>query len=246
MPYFELGSSKYYYYERLPNNADKLTSTIVFVHGAGGHGGEWVNQLYGIGSSCRVVAPDLPGHGKSGGKVCGCIEDYREFISRFIGMLGNDRFYLAGHSMGGAIVLDYALRQPKMLAGIILFSTSARFKAINAVLHLVKSVWENNELVKEDFSICKDFDVANRLVDIQIPALVAVGTDDVLTPLKYSRRLVNGLPDAKLVEISGAGHMVMLDKPEIVNECIVEFVSKRTNYTKRHFNNDIPQSRNIK
>ncbi|MCL2766146.1 MAG: alpha/beta hydrolase [Peptococcaceae bacterium] len=237
LPYFKLGNSSHYYYESLPDN-NTFDCTIIFVHGAGGHGGEWINQLRELGKFCRVLAPDLPGHGKSGGTVCNCIEDYREYISQFANKMGKGPYYLAGHSMGGAIVLDYSLQYPKNLIGVILLSTSARFKVINAMLHMVKNVWLNNELVKNDFSVCEDFDVTGVLSKIQLPVLVAVGAEDVITPLKYSRRLSEGLNDARLVEITNAGHMVMLDEPDIVNRVIIEFINERrmfnheTNYSK--------------
>jgi pimeloyl-ACP methyl ester carboxylesterase len=63
-----------------------------------------------------------------------------------------------------------------------------------------------------------------RLPEIKVPALVIGGSADKLTPLKYARYLAEHIPDARLVIIEGAGHMVMLEQPEQVADAVREFV----------------------
>ena len=68
------------------------------------------------------------------------------------------------------------------------------------------------------------FDVSDRLHEIDVPALVLVGTRDVLTPPAAARALVAGLPGARpLVAFRGAGHMLMLERRHEVNEELVRF-----------------------
>lgn len=50
-----------------------------------------------------------------------------------------------------------------------------------------------------------------------LPALVAVGDRDQLTPPEHSRRLVDALPGAELLEVEEAGHVVMLERPDLIN-----------------------------
>ena len=47
--------------------------------------------------------------------------------------------------------------------------------------------------------------------------LVLVGSDDLMTPVDHSRAIAEALPDAHLVVVEGAGHMVALERPELVN-----------------------------
>ena len=47
--------------------------------------------------------------------------------------------------------------------------------------------------------------------------LVLVGSADVLTPVQHSRAIADALPDAELVVLPGAGHMVILERPQLVN-----------------------------
>lgn len=74
-----------------------------------------------------------------------------------------------------------------------------------------------------DFLACNEFDVMQRLGEISIPTLILCGTEDILTPMKYSEFLRDHIPAARLVTFPGAGHMVMLEKPEAVAKVLAEF-----------------------
>jgi pimeloyl-ACP methyl ester carboxylesterase len=74
-----------------------------------------------------------------------------------------------------------------------------------------------------DFTACSRFDVRERLTAITLPTLVVCGSADRLTPLKYSQYLASGIPNARMVEIPDAGHMVMLERPDLFNAAIAEF-----------------------
>lgn len=49
-----------------------------------------------------------------------------------------------------------------------------------------------------------------------LPVLVLVGSRDLLTPEAHSREIAEALPDARLVVVEGAGHMVQLEQPALV------------------------------
>lgn len=49
-----------------------------------------------------------------------------------------------------------------------------------------------------------------------VPTVVIVGSDDVITPAAHSRVIADALPDAQLVELEGAGHMVQLERAQMV------------------------------
>jgi pimeloyl-ACP methyl ester carboxylesterase len=66
-------------------------------------------------------------------------------------------------------------------------------------------------------------DVTAGLPDVELPTLVLVGTADILTPPRDAREIASLVPGAKLVEFTGAGHMLMYERTEEVDELIVEF-----------------------
>ena len=68
------------------------------------------------------------------------------------------------------------------------------------------------------------FDVSDRFHEIDVPALVVVGTHDVLTPPAAARALVSGLPGARpLVAFPKAGHMLMLERRHELADELVRF-----------------------
>ena len=71
-----------------------------------------------------------------------------------------------------------------------------------------------------DFLACDVFDAMARLGEIRAPALVVCGTEDRLTPPRYSEYLRDHLAGARLELVPGAGHMVMLEAPEQVAAAI--------------------------
>jgi len=76
-----------------------------------------------------------------------------------------------------------------------------------------------------DFVACDRFDVMPRLGEITVPTLILCGTEDRLTPLKYSEFLHRHIPNSQLITFPGAGHMVMLEQPEAVAQAISRFAN---------------------
>ncbi|MBY4127864.1 alpha/beta hydrolase [Rhodococcus fascians] len=58
-----------------------------------------------------------------------------------------------------------------------------------------------------------------------IPTLVLCGSDDLMTPMRHSETLASHLPDARLVRVAQAGHMVILERAQEVADAIVELVT---------------------
>lgn len=67
-------------------------------------------------------------------------------------------------------------------------------------------------------------DVTDRLGEIAVPTLVAVGEHDEETPLAYSEALADGITGARLEVIAGAGHLANLEQPEAVTRLLAGFL----------------------
>ncbi|MFZ4514704.1 MAG: alpha/beta fold hydrolase [Acidimicrobiia bacterium] len=68
-----------------------------------------------------------------------------------------------------------------------------------------------------------DTDFSDELPHINVPVLVIVGSADVITPPPDARRLARLIPGARLSVMSGAGHMVMLERSDEFNALVAEF-----------------------
>jgi len=239
-------------YEISGEEAGISPTAVIYIHGSGGTGYVWKNQLrVRVPGFCQV-AVDLPGHGRSAGAGARTIEEYSRFIRDFARVVFGAPVVLAGHSMGGAVAMTFALNYPGDLKGLILVGTGARLRVAPAVLEAAQDPEKSAALrgyayspqtppavVQEaeqeylltpaqvrynDFLACDRFDVMDRVKEIKAPALVVCGEDDALTPVKYSRYLEANIPGARLTVIPGAGHMVMWEQPEPVNQAITDFL----------------------
>jgi pimeloyl-ACP methyl ester carboxylesterase len=66
-------------------------------------------------------------------------------------------------------------------------------------------------------------DLRAELSRIELPTLVVVGTRDLLTPSRRARRIAARIPHARLEVLAGCGHLVMLERPEALNELLDRF-----------------------
>jgi len=63
------------------------------------------------------------------------------------------------------------------------------------------------------------------LAGLKHSKVMVIGADaDRLTPFSHAERIAAELPDAELVRIRGAGHMVQLEQPELVNSHIIDLL----------------------
>jgi pimeloyl-ACP methyl ester carboxylesterase len=170
--------------------------------------------------------------------------------------LGLEQAVLVGHSMGGGIALDVALRYPARVAGLGLVATGARLRVAPAILDSIQQKpdvavrlicdWAFGpeapaemvrlgrrqmgatpaEVLHGDFVACDSFDAIERLGEITVPTFALCGTHDALTPAKYSVYLRDRIPGAELHLIEGAGHMVMVEKPQAVAQAVSNLLEK--------------------
>lgn len=249
MPHVEVDGVRWHFHE-----AGAGPRTAVFVHGAGGNGGQWGAQLAALPPGWRGLALDLPGHGRSGGPGARAIAGYRDGVCGFLRAAGCVPAVLVGHSMGGAIAQAVALADASLLGGIVLVGTGARLRVHPRILEaLARDHGEAARLVADwgfgpaapealreegrrdflrcpatvsegDFRACDAFDVMADIAAIRLPALVVCGEQDALTPPKYARYLHEQIPGSRLAIVPGAGHSIMLEQPAPLNAALAEFL----------------------
>jgi pimeloyl-ACP methyl ester carboxylesterase len=127
------GCATHYYYvgqTTLPDVVPDFSRgrALLLLHGAGSNGHAWHYQYEQLGHRHSPIAPDLPGHGRSSGvEGLRTVADYAAFTLAFLDALKLDSIVVAGHSMGGAIAMELALRNPNKVKALVLIATAAKF-----------------------------------------------------------------------------------------------------------------------
>jgi len=141
---------------------------VVLLHGIASRASQWERVMEALGDSCRVLAPDLLGHGLSakprgdyslGAQACG--------VRDLLAALGHDRVTLVGHSLGGGIAMQFAYQFPERVerlalidAGglgpdVSLFLRAATLPGAELVLPVIAGSWVRRAATRVDAVLSK-------------------------------------------------------------------------------------------
>jgi pyruvate dehydrogenase E2 component (dihydrolipoamide acetyltransferase) len=127
----DVGGRKISYAGAAPESQDG--DVILLVHGYGGDRNSWLFLQEPLAAKYRVYALDLPGHGTSAKDVGdGTLGVLADAVTGVLDALGADRAHLVGHSMGGAVTLAVAARDPRRIASLTLIAPTGFGAEINA------------------------------------------------------------------------------------------------------------------
>lgn len=178
------------YYQRWRPNGAASRASLAIVHGFGEHSGRYMNVVnHLVSRGYTVYGFDHRGHGRSPGQR-GYIRrwaEFREDVDRYLRMVREqepDRpVFLLGHSMGGLVALEYVLRHPEGLAGVIASSPLLAPPGINPFLlrlsRITSCAWPR-------FSMDARFDPNVLSRD---PAVVEAAIEDALCHRRGTARL---------------------------------------------------------
>lgn len=222
---------------------DHPQRTFVFIHGFGGQAEQWQYQLQTFALENRVVALDLRGHGLSDRPGTGY--DMPQIIADLETALTllkvKGKFVLVGHSFGGAIVTEFALKHPERVERLILIATSGEFKlrplfrfALNLpswFFRLVapftrKWLFASGHALKQIYSrSLSKWTGWDKFRSIAVPTLVIRGNRDRVFEGSLFSKVTDSIPGAEEADIGASGHMVMLERREAVDRAIERFLS---------------------
>ncbi len=218
----------------------KINKTILFLHGLGSSGADWILQKEALSSEFTILTPNLPRSATIAGTAA------------FLADLLEDSVYVVGLSFGGMVAQQLALDFPHKVKKLILINTSCHMQdhlrsvgikllPMSVVAKIIswlcfpsdsnlRTLCEESILrwSKADFlhlykEIAK-FNVENRLHEIACPTLILTGSRDLLISPAHSEKIKKLIPHASQVIIEDAGHALPIDHPGECNSAICSFL----------------------
>ena len=130
---------------------DPTLPTVLFLHGAGMDHTAWaLHDRWFAHHGHNVLAPDLPGHGRSPGALLPTIAEMADWTAALLDAAGAKSAKLIGHSMGSLIALETAARHPAKVSDLVLVATSA---AMTVGPDLLKAAEANDHAAVDMVSI---------------------------------------------------------------------------------------------
>jgi pimeloyl-ACP methyl ester carboxylesterase len=114
---------------------DAQKPTVVFIHGVLNDHSVWILQSrYFANHGWNVLAIDLPGHGKSGGKAPAMVQSAAESVVALLDAAGVSKAILMGHSFGSLIALHVAAENPSRVSQLAMVGTAYPMRVSPALL----------------------------------------------------------------------------------------------------------------
>ncbi|MDB5064236.1 MAG: hypothetical protein JWM18_670 [Chloroflexi bacterium] len=198
---------------------------VVLTHGFATSSEVWARQVEALAGSHSVATWDLRGHGRSAPPQGPYTREAALADLAAVVVQAGAPALLAGHSVGGYLSLAHALAHPETVAGLAILSAGPGFRnptRRDAYNRSVERVAERSGFPLEvaEVAIQHDSLVIDGLAAITCPVLIVVGGADLPVYVAGSRHLADNLPDARLLEVPGAGHDVHLDRPGEVSDAL--------------------------
>lgn len=96
--------------------------TLLCLHGVGGYKEQWRGQVLHFARTCRIVAPDLRGHGHTPAAAGPCgVDQITEDLRQLVRARGlRTPLVVIAHCYGAVFALDLALRHPELVSHLVL------------------------------------------------------------------------------------------------------------------------------
>ena len=220
---------------------------LVLLHGGLSDRSAWVLQLPALAATYRTYAFDRRGHGSSPDTDEPFdYDDMADETIRFLEGAVGGAAHLVGWSDGAIVALLVSLQRPDLVRRQVLIGTNFDVSGLlpgfdtgddadAEHVALIKAVYESvapdpshwptfyaksTQLFREQPHI-----PAADLARVAAPTLVLAGDDDCIHHA-HTVELYERIPDAQLAIVPGTSHFLLLEKPALVNQLIIDFLAE--------------------
>jgi pimeloyl-ACP methyl ester carboxylesterase len=125
---------------RLAGDRDK--PALLLLHGFPSSSGSFRDVIGPLARDCFVIAPDLPGFGRSEPIERPSFSRFADLIDALLAQLGTESFYVYLHDYGAAVGLDLAMRTPQRIRGLVIQNANAHESGMGPAWAATKAYWE--------------------------------------------------------------------------------------------------------
>lgn len=208
---------------------------VVLLHGGASDSRDWLGTLDVLAPSYTCYAPDLIGYGCSEGMKEGYyLSDFVEFAMGFTEALGLHSSVMVGHSLGGRVCLEIALRYPERVRRLVLINTAGFSKLGRWGALLGTLAWQGRRLLRlrqpypkflKENGKYSDWVCLNELPSLRVPTLVVWSRHDLYYSLAGARKAVELMPEARLEVLPCRGHAPHVRRRDSFNRVLLDFLS---------------------
>ena len=182
---------------------------LLLLHGFTGSGDDWSHVFTEPVAGFRVIAPDLPGHGRSQNpRPDFKFADVARDVFVMLDELGIDRVKAIGMSAGANTLLHMATQQPSRIISMIHVSGTPRFP--DQARAIMRATAGDDPLSRHARAFADDRDDMNftpaLLSTITARTLIVHGDRDPLYPVEQAVELLRGIPNSALWVVPNGGH----------------------------------------
>lgn len=218
--------------------------TVVLIHGLGVSNDYWYRNAVPIArAGYRVLAPDLPGFGRTAGPRGLSVPDQAAALAAWSDALGLGPAVYVGHSISCQSVVELAACAPERVSALVLAAPTGDCRPYRGA----REAWGLFvDLLREPPKLLPvvlvsylragpvryvrtwrgglRHDPLACLAEVRAPGVVLVGTRDPVVKRDFAAAFAAGLPDGRLVVIEGGAHALIFDRPQEFNAAVIAFL----------------------
>ena len=216
---------------------------FVLVHGYLGGQNMWRFQEE-LKHDYELIMPSLAGYGESADLTApSTIRENAEQVFELLNHLNIDIFYLLGHSMGGMVAQEMAALNPSRVEKLICLGTGSIGVLPNKTRENIAKTWFIDYQIGDGYQLCLEegdkattqaalasldawdsWDGREQLSEISSPTLILWSTRDRSYDKNQQEILNKGIKNSRLEVIDGCAHNSHMEKPELINQSIKDFL----------------------